>query len=1334
MDEGIKISKQNESGLFELGCHLDEFYLDLQEDGNHIRLLSPNEIRRSPFPGLRPFRTSEFELFKGRSGQAEELISRLSVNKFLAVIGSSGTGKSSLVRAGVIPQLFGGYLQGTGNRWSIAICRPGADPISSLAVALASLKSKSTKKESIESVFSEIRDTLLKSIYGLLDVAGTLEKYNYPEEKNNLLIIIDQFEELFRCNNKAASLKGHQAHFINLLLKASANKEVPIYVITTMRSEFLGDCVRFRGLPEAINIGQYLVPQLDRSQLKEAIESPLSLCEWTIEPGLTELLINRIEENVLNDNFDQLPILQHVLMRTFSNASLVIDKKEITYDDYKAVGGLEGALPNHAEAKFNELADTENQKEFSKKQLITKLIFQALTDQSRGGQKGGRRLLPLGDLYNLCASIPATATEVDYIINFFRAPDVSFLMPPATALSPELVIDISHESLMRHWKDLDKWINDETANGKLYIRLNERRKQYEADDSDLIKKGVFLNQLKELTNNVNITSAWASRYHALSDEEQGDNEVDQHDILVSKNLEYLRTCIKREIDDEKKEREDLLYKEKQRYKKILLRILTAAVIVCVILTVVALNQMNLANEQSQDATASREKESKLLEKESELRQKTKSLLTQSEIDQKTLKKQGNDLKILADSLKINAFEISSQKKAIEIQTTIDSLRRQPFYHLPNLNGTIKNSMISYVLKEKLSRPGFVNTQQFINNRNLFLLNKGAQAYNTVSIDAISGLRLADTLWRLNSNNIHLKQIISQIFKTNVFNVYSRQFGTELLSINSYGRNGLYVIANDSLYKGSYDRASGQVHFQQASEVRRQILQSSANAYLGESNFLVVDAGSVISWKNGKEQFLGSIPVPRYAVFTSNGQRLITLLQDTVSIWSIDSIRQKSPSKVKPIFSFIKQNVSKMTLSSNNKDLLVQTPTSGEVWDLNTRQKYTTRTIYELGANNYVTFAPTNDNLISCLYNRVNLLDFTGHRVDWANWFSTLDFPSGLEVTKITQIVISKDWRKAIILSKEGAYLIVSDTDSLLHKSNGKKSNSTNIFRQNHDGGLKIKKLNTLGERITNMVFVDQDFAMATGEEGQLTMWNTSDDWSGNLTKSFKRLGELLKPTVDEQLNKGLITYEEALNSQNLQFVKKAAAYFFRTANENNTYIRDEDLNRIKKLYLHGLKLDKGSERFFLLTKVAAVNLLDIEGIPTESLQGYNKKLKLSMENVELYLECLKLKPNDERIQKALASSYGAISFYQIFERNFSTALTYAKMGLHLDSNATWIVTNLALSYLLIGNYEEAEKFYRSYKGLLQRSFLDDFSILEEMGIITGNEPNVLKIKQILRKD
>ena len=91
----------------------------------------------NPFPGLRPFLTDEYNLFFGREGQSDELLDRLRRTRFLAVVGTSGSGKSSLIRAGLLPALFGGLMAGTGSNWRVALFRPGNDPIGNLALALA---------------------------------------------------------------------------------------------------------------------------------------------------------------------------------------------------------------------------------------------------------------------------------------------------------------------------------------------------------------------------------------------------------------------------------------------------------------------------------------------------------------------------------------------------------------------------------------------------------------------------------------------------------------------------------------------------------------------------------------------------------------------------------------------------------------------------------------------------------------------------------------------------------------------------------------------------------------------------------------------------------------------------------------------------------------------------------------------------------------------------------------------------------------------------------------------------------------------------------------------
>lgn len=502
----MKNSANPSTGSF---FQLDEFYLDLREDGRTISFLEKKEIEERPFPGLRPFKASEFQLFNGRDGQAEELIKRLKKHHFLSVIGSSGTGKSSLIRAGLIPQLLAGYLHGAGTNWDIAICRPGRDPVENLAVALARIRTRSNNKEQIRNELNSIEPPLSQSIYGILEINELLNPTDKPQkDKSNLLIIIDQFEELFRFKRDNLGKPDIENHFVNLLLKASLNPEVPVYVIITMRSEFLGDCAKYRGLPEAINEGQYLVPQLSRSQLQEVIEDPILLAGKTISPGLVELLVNEIEESKVKKDLDQLPILQHALMRTYNEAMRQTGTAEITYEHYIAAGSMENALANHAEKKYDELSDGKSKESF--KQKIAKIIFQALTDASTE-QKKGRRPTELKILCEIAASIKANEQQVYEVTNHFRDTETSFIMPPSnTPLYPELIMDISHESLMRQWSRLKDWAKEESENTIMLTILSSNQKRKEEGKKEYLA-GKELKTMSAWYDTFNPQPAWAKR-------------------------------------------------------------------------------------------------------------------------------------------------------------------------------------------------------------------------------------------------------------------------------------------------------------------------------------------------------------------------------------------------------------------------------------------------------------------------------------------------------------------------------------------------------------------------------------------------------------------------------------------------------------------------------------------------------------------------------------------------------------------------------------------------------------------------------------------------------
>src|SRR5688572_13248243 len=276
----------------------------------------------NPYPGLRTFEYSENHLFFGRDGQAQEVADKMQQSHFVAVVGTSGSGKSSLVRAGLLPFLHGGKVYQTGSRWRISVMRPGESPIRNLAKALAYPESfdEETDRESQDETKVGITDAILRrSGVGILD----FYKAGGFAEDENLLIVVDQFEEIFRFQDKFGLQDSDEAiAFVKLLLAATSDPDYPLYVVMTMRSDFLGDCAEFRELPEAINRGQYLIPRLTRDQLRLAIEAPAMVYDAEISPALVNRLLNDVEQDQnqaidMRERMlrDRLPILQHVLMR-----------------------------------------------------------------------------------------------------------------------------------------------------------------------------------------------------------------------------------------------------------------------------------------------------------------------------------------------------------------------------------------------------------------------------------------------------------------------------------------------------------------------------------------------------------------------------------------------------------------------------------------------------------------------------------------------------------------------------------------------------------------------------------------------------------------------------------------------------------------------------------------------------------------------------------------------------------------------------------------------------------------------------------------------------------
>ena len=457
----------------------------------------PPPPQANPFPGLRPFEPDEDHLFFGREQEIDDLLRQLRHGRFLSVIGTSGCGKSSLVRSGLIPSLHSGLMVNAGSTWRVAIARPGEDPIGHLAAALDQPRVLGWQEAGELAATNRVmlEATLRRGTLGLVEA---IDQAHLPAS-DNVLVLVDQFEELFRFRRvrDAESSREEAVAYVNLLLEAAAQRDLPIYVVVTMRSDFIGECMDYPGLPEALNHGQYLVPRMTRDELRSAITGPVAVAGGAIAPRLVRRLLNDI-----GDNQDELPVLQHALMRTWEHwHGHNAPASPIDLVNYESIGTLRKALSLHAEEAYAETLD-------EPRPWITQRVFKALTD-TYSDPRGVRRPTSIAEMASACE---VGEDEVIRIVEIFRRPGRSFLMPPSPVpLTSRTIVDLSHESLMRCWPRLMRWAKEERASGELYSRLSREAAWHASGKAGLWDDPELELGLRWLRLN-HPTAAWARRY------------------------------------------------------------------------------------------------------------------------------------------------------------------------------------------------------------------------------------------------------------------------------------------------------------------------------------------------------------------------------------------------------------------------------------------------------------------------------------------------------------------------------------------------------------------------------------------------------------------------------------------------------------------------------------------------------------------------------------------------------------------------------------------------------------------------------------------------------
>lgn len=481
--------------------------------------------RICPYPGLRPFNEEESIFFKGREEHIDKIISQLQEKKFLMVTGASGDGKSSIIYAGLIPRSRAGFFKTRFNNWLVVDFRPERAPLTHLSRALNTyleFEKEKVLEEELSYGFSSLVEIYKKSEF-YIDTASesylNADSDKKQELKNkgaNLLILVDQFEELFtnaeNFNNSRPSLQA--ITLINLIIETTRiaeSENLPIYIVCTMRSDYIGDCAAFKGLPELIVYSQFFVPRLKRQEIHRAILEPAKLSGNKINNRLIERLINE-----LGDGLDQLPILQHALNRIWkTHVDDGADEMDIIH--YAKVGGLEGSLlpPDQQKLfmawylqqpfykqKFLESASLTNvlnaharelfetaveyckqhiQRDISKREAheILQKIFTCLTkiNDSRAVRNRSSVLeikqIVGGNLDNRL---------IEGLVNVYREPENTLLKPfirdsdKSKHLDDSDILDITHESLIRNWTELVNWTKQDHENT---LVLNDLKKQVE---------------------------------------------------------------------------------------------------------------------------------------------------------------------------------------------------------------------------------------------------------------------------------------------------------------------------------------------------------------------------------------------------------------------------------------------------------------------------------------------------------------------------------------------------------------------------------------------------------------------------------------------------------------------------------------------------------------------------------------------------------------------------------------------------------------------------------------------------------------------------------------
>lgn len=814
----------------------------------------------NPFPGLRAFKDSESHLFFGREENIFDVISKLERNHFVAVVGTSGTGKSSLIKAGVLPAIESKKDDSNAIPWELVTINPGNSPILNLTKAIGNNHNLivADKKEDFEkSLFDLMSNSTLGLVQGMRPILN---------RNSALLILIDQFEEVFRfANDDNAEAKKEYDQFVNLIIETVRQRDVPIYVILTLRSDFLGDCVAFDGLPEAINDGHYLVPRMTKVQMKRAITGPIDLAEGKISPRLVQHITND-----LGTNPDQLPILQHAMMRCWDYWKMNESTGEpMDLKHFEAIGDLENALSNDANEAYQELTEAQ--------QLLVEKIFKSLTTK-KDDNRGVRRPMSLHQLTKICES---TSQEILDCLEPFRKVGRSFILPGIEIdANSNTVFDISHESLMRGWDRLRIWVDEEAESAEFYNRICTSAVLFKKDASALWRNPELQLALDWKIKQKPIL-AWGELYNP-------EFELSL-DFIENSRLAYLA---------EKR--------KKNNRTKIIRFSIAAFILVISILAGWAMFQTNIANKKTDEA----EKNSQLaLEQKSLAETAKEEALSASNQAKRNSKIAEEQARIAADQAK----RADEQKSIAEIERTKALASAQEAQNKQQLANLKSSEAILQKQKADAARNEATRLRMLAISQNL--AHESTQITRDANLAAVLSI-LAYDIASANNGNTNDVSIFDASIKslTQISKEYSpkiMQHPNKLLSL-MIKNNELTFVDNSGIFYAHSTKDFSLIKKITTKLNPLEIDQSFINPYRNEvafglNNFAIQLVGETVNEKAA----LGHSGLIRAAVFRNTIPTMISGGRDNKLIFwnsTIAEVEVKLEARIKTISSLTSANI------------------------------------------------------------------------------------------------------------------------------------------------------------------------------------------------------------------------------------------------------------------------------------------------------------------------------------------------------------------------------------------------------------------------------------------